>query len=371
MSEVVFEPGQHPLAAGSWSVMIDSTISGNADEHLWNNEVADRISAYKPSIVAIDSVEPETPRLHEPLMTKAAIWTALPGTPNKLNGTDEIFVVAGDSVYGQKDPNDRVSLALRTVSTFGLMYLGYKVGIQTYNAFKSDNPEPEIPAIYDHEVREDQEAAITAHAEKESQQLTRRNFLGLACGMAVLGSGFANQAAAISSSQNGKDAAGLIDTEFGNLSLDRALNRDHQYDYLDGRTALLIAKLHDVIGSGAYVDSRSTGSVVMGSGHLAAAAELTTRADLRDQRIRRQAELSLERVASDEPYFGWKSSAEERATYILNHFRAVEVYRVTEPSKKAFERDPKAEIMRTVSRVDRSESPTVVAATNGLIDKYL
>lgn len=376
MSKIEFEPGIHPTDDGdSWS-MIEKTQGGDVDSHLWNGEVADRIGEYNPSIIAIDSLEP-SPSINGQLSTEymAALWSLMPDRPSKLNGTDEIFVLAGDNIYGEPDANGIVSSTLRLWTAMGMVYAGYKVSAGIYARLGARPPEPQEPGMpftrpYDQE-REDNPIYDQEREEPDTtpvltrKQITRRRFLGMAGAGIALGVSSSALLSASAPFGFARDIAAKINDKTDDITPDRLLDPDGIYPYVDSRTALLIAKTKDAMEQRGFGDSAS---IIMGATHLAKADDIMNNPELRDEHIREHAKLLVAKAEGDRNFFDVRSNPRERANWILDEERLIQIFRVTEPDEGAFKADPEAELNRMIELVDQFHSPSVISATEGILD---
>lgn len=352
---------------------IDATKSGDVGAHAWNSEVADRMESYNPPILAIDSVYPSHYATNgADFDYRAALWNLLPGKPSDINGSDEVFVVAGDITYGEADPNSLIPFELRLATLWGGAYLGYKAGQAAYGALRDKTAKSERPHSwpYDQEAEEQREAVERDPTQMTPDQLTRRRFFGqVGAGIAV-GAAFSSWLAAYSPFNVPRDVAGSVDQAYQSVSLDRIIDWDNNYDYIDGRTALLISKLGDSMrwmGLGAL----ASGAVLMGKDHLDQSDSLLKDGDLRNTYIRQQAMLMTGAAKDDTKFFGGHWTPRERMRWVLDMQRKIQIFRVTEPDDEAFKAHPKAELKRIIEQVDEFYSPSVTKATQNVIDPQL
>jgi hypothetical protein len=350
MSEITIELGNHPADARDQDAVFKKTRQGNDSSHFWPSAVKHRMAKYKPSVIAIDSAQPVYPTHGKvPYEDKANIWTLLPGKPSEINDTEQIFVVAGDNTYAESDANTYELVGLRMLSRAGFAYVGYKALSGAYKLSRSDIPLPEDPTEDDYSARRN----------LRKRQMTRGHFLGMMGGLAGFAVGLSGQLSADLPRGIFHDVTGEVGAEADELTLDRVLNPNDSFSYADGRTALLIAKLKDVIGK---KDFGLTGAVVLGEAHNAHSQELLNDGALRDAFIRRHAELVIKKARTDNDYYSDSKAREQ-----LRYERKIQIYEVTEPDDKAFSADPKKEISRMVTMVDEFKSPSVITATSGVL----
>jgi hypothetical protein len=358
MSGITIEFGNHVLHENEQEDTFKKTLQGDDGSHFWPSEVRHRMAAYKPDVIAVDSIEPvylADGRVK--VQDKANIWTLLPGKPSELNGTEQIHVVAGDDMYGETDANTLEPLGLRLITRAGLGYVGYKALTTVYKLSRSDFQLPENPTDDDYKERR------LFH----KRQMTRRRFIGMcgvAAGITIGISGKLSGELPRGRFQEVTEEVGAVSDE---VSLDRIINPNDVFSFADGRTALIIAKMKDVIGRGSF---GLTGSVVLGTGHLAHSRELLHSGAMRDRYIRRHAELLVDKARKDINFYAdskGKAHPEDQAKDILKYHRKIQVFEVLEPDDKRFKSNPKKEIDRIVRLVDSFVSPSVTAATEGIL----
>lgn len=92
--DIHFEPGMHadliPGIAQKSEDVIKKFESGDLTAHAWNPEVAQRMKQYSPLIFGLDSVDPY------PASSPDVFWPWLPGSPKEMNGQDSVYLVGGD-----------------------------------------------------------------------------------------------------------------------------------------------------------------------------------------------------------------------------------------------------------------------------------
>jgi hypothetical protein len=105
-SAIHFEPGTHPQTDSDHLKLYQSFANGNIETFAWNTQVGERIKSYAftaPTLLlTIDDLAPQPVSLY-PLFTphQEAIysWIALPARPNKLHQSGKIYVVKGDTDF--------------------------------------------------------------------------------------------------------------------------------------------------------------------------------------------------------------------------------------------------------------------------------
>lgn len=360
MSSLEIEPGVHPVQLEASNAIFEKINNGDLDAHMWNGSVAGRMSSYEPTIIGIDSVEPSRADTPQAVGTdyKKHLWAWLPARPSELNDRAEVFVVAGDNTHYHPEPNDGKNAGLMFLTAGTLAAAGYKAGSMLDSA--GEEAEPSKKQIYD----QDRENT----PEKSSLRIhSRRQFLagmGAAAGLAILQ--MPNIAASLP--KIGERAFREIEEETSKINLSRRANIDGIFDFVDGRTALMIAKMNDTFKRPLFAGYKNVGSLVVGSGHLAKAEELKRDPISRDEYIRRHAHLVIEKAREDEEYFTDRSTPHDRAADMLATNGRVEIFRVTEPDEKRAKADPTGEISRSIELVDWFDSASVGQSTSGILE---
>lgn len=363
MAEINIEPGVHPTHEDEQQKVFDATEQGDANSHAWNSAVRRRISTYRPSVIAVDSACPVINTEEIDFAYKAALWTLMPGKPSELNDTEEILLVAGDNVYGGPDPNTLTRTLIRSSVLYGSTYAGAKIAMATYDRLKSDprklgSSEAEV---YDWEKVEASEAEQDA---TKTKQMTRRTMLGIMGGAFALATGLSSRFAAESPFGFATDTMAEVDTRYSKIDPDHAIDLDGSYDYVDGRTALLIAKLQETLSLKGVKDPAA---LVVGDAHLSKASLLLGDAKAREEYIRRHSELVINDAKKDINFFAEPSNTDQRAQRALEKQTRTQVYRVREPSETAFRANPQKEIDRVITLVEEWDSFSVTSATKGIL----
>lgn len=352
-----FEPGIHPfIASNEWNQIIaDKFTSGDLNAHQWNNAVKERMSAYQPQVISIDG---QAPSARWDINRKGHIWLSLPGRPNDINHDNPTYVVAGDFYdYTQaltdfsNTANPNVDALLQELDKempgTGLMELfqayGEKTGMGLSGGLAS--------------------MAILAGATK-SQPIARREFLKYAS-EAVLGlalswalpAWFAPVGAAVMNNEPAKDLLMDITTITGPYLI--------KSDYLNARTAMLIAKTQDSID---YLGLPTTipSSVLMGAAHTPEAAVLMTNPVARTEVIAQYTGdlvKTLNTVIRSE-YPALDTVAARKA--LLDHVSRAQIIQVTDPGGPSPNPQLLTLVDSCVSNVATIQSPQIEQAISHL-----
>jgi hypothetical protein len=356
-----FEPGIHPIDESTAEHLLKRTLSGHADSHAWNTDVRRRISGYQPAMIAIDGLIPvgidDDGKID--INQKAWIFNSMPGTPHQLNGSDEIFVLGADNVYGQDDGNGFLPFELRLATRIAVVGLAAKLAVNAHDKVVANRNKQAEPAIYDWEREEQRE-------KREPAVYSRRMFLGLAAGSLTFAAFASNKIAASSPWQFSTHAAEGVFNATEEVSPDRLVDLNHTYDYMLGRTALLYTKLGDALFLASPKVREKGGAFVMGADHIFRADEIMHDYNVRQDCIRRHTELMLAKVKNDTKNFTGKWTAKERQQWVRDNQTTIQIYRVSQPDKKRFKKDPKKELERIVRLEDTIKSVAVIDAIEGL-----
>lgn len=257
---ITFEGGYH--GQNSWLKTKDTLETGNLDIHTWNKAVGERISKYKPRLLAIDSLVPtfsNTENKDLSLIGKQRVWTWLPSSPRKINDKGEVVVVLGDS----QDFDAATELAKK---------MGISLPQETFT--KIDNDLDTYIKKVGEDLARDGTATVLSGlllavataslSTVPKDQMTRRKFLKLGTAVAV-GSPFfplVRRGATLTATYSSNNDVGNIAEYVMGLVKPRFI-KDAM---ANGRTAMLISKCMHAMNQG-LVPSNSYGSVVMGNYH--------------------------------------------------------------------------------------------------------
>ncbi len=360
LPEVHFEPGWHAMTQADYDKYLKASEHGNPNANEWNQAVTTRIHSYKPSIVAVDSLSSVGKKEEDyTLEMKADVWRLLPDRPTRLNGTDEIFVLAGDNTYNFNVKNGQWndSLTAKMISILGLTM-----------AFTAADYTGKLADGYVQRWRQWQVAydpTTGSYDNEAASKVSRRQFFQYAgvsaAALALFGS---PKIAAFSPWSSVTQVAETVDeaTEF--VRLDRRLG---ERTYTDGRTALLIAKTFDALEQITDIN-RKVGTVVMGNGHIPFNDELLRDPAKRANFIHRHT-ASMCKATIDIPFYSDETSAitvAERQQGVYDLETTYTLFRISEPDDKRFKQDPSKEIDRIVQYAGSFTAPSVADAVKDL-----
>lgn len=349
--QIHFEPASHTTGDIANKLVAQILETHDAETNEWNQAATDRMASYAPDFIVLDSVS--CIRFEEddlPLKLKKVLWTMIPDSPSLINGTDSIYVIGGDVIYGSADLNANLLypslIAGRNFARFGVgAYLGSKLGRGADHALYE----------YHRKVATYEPYTGTYHPEA-AERITRRHYLktmgALAGGVFVAKS---NSFAANTPDGPIHDAARAITDTTKPLDGFRYFEAGK---LVDRRTAIVIQKAYDFAQ---YMSDRDTltGAVLMGTEHI-------PYSDLymhdRKERLLRIGELSdfviqaaKDKVPNTDKKDAWVPTVDEVKTMVRNYL----VIRVEEPDKKALERDFDKEIDRIITLVEEVTSPVI------------
>jgi hypothetical protein len=338
-----FEPGIHPIDAVSQEEVITKVQSGELDS-LWNAGIGRRIASYKPDFIAIDSLSASDVDTYGNAeisgVAKAIIWAAMPGFPKELNGTDSITVVAGDNIYHEPTVNNLSNNLLNDTSLVGTMYAAIGVGA---TIDKMRGP-----------VEKTNKAGKTTSS--------RRTFLSHVAAIATV----SMLAGEMLLPRSYDEEAVRLDADLQHvpkLKLGEWINEKDVYDYINGRTALLITKMSELVTQG------SVGCIVMGDAHFPEALPLLKDPIKRESAIRLHTSLMKQALRTDTSIFDNQSTYQDRCAELYTEQTSSTLITFTQPDLDSYRSNPLKEIDRTVTFKKQVVSPTISADIQGLLPK--
>jgi hypothetical protein len=364
-----FEPGIHPVQNQQSALdgITDKISKGDLGVvNVWNGAVAERMRGYSPGIVTMDSLNPIYPnydvRSKLNFSEKEWIWAVMPGTPNQINGTDEVIVVAADNVYNFPDETSGKEVRSEELGLVAAAVGGAIVGAQIDKyVYRSRLWYRD----YDH---------VTGRYQSPNRPsaipIRRRSFFKFsgALALAFMVSGF-NGVAPYLPFQAAPAIEENIDDALLDVNIEQIANVNGITTYTNGRTALVISKMIDLLNSknDLLSDSSRVGSIVMGDGHAFHANQLMTDQAMRDHFISDHMKLMLEASKHDHTFFAGKWTEAQKRQYIVQQETAIQLFKVAQPDSKKVKEDPESEIERTVTYHGQMISPSVKRAIEKLV----
>ncbi len=362
-SKLYFEPGDHDtnLDAGS---RIDK---GDLNIHAWNKEVGERMRSYGPRVIGIDGLSPhafaiDSKKSDYEIGDKKWIWTVLPDNPRRLNSRGEVIVVSGDPqymgmvpVFGSVLPQDKAKSVSDELSNY---YQGQR---DTYFA---NTTEFEIRAFT---VMALEFAGLAAlMLDDNNSTISRRNFLqssasfliggGVVLAGGVLGDIALPRLEEFSNSHRKE--------EFLQGVLDIVRPRFFKDEWVDGRTALVIAKTGEALKIPGLVSPGSKGAVVMGGGHAEQAGILMEDKDARKDAIYKLAKTMTGVIGDINKRYGAFHRADAVNTFLDFMCRAE--FATVQDSGLRQTSDPDSIIGSFIRYKGYNQSPEVMAAVKSL-----
>lgn len=306
--------------------------------NVWNPEVAKRLSEYQPELVAIDGCAPSR---HGHIIPDF-ILKSLPGLPSQISPSkSEIFVVRGDAVEYLEPAMDAAT------------YYRLPVDLQEHcmDLFKDLQNFEQSNKVLDTLARGGENLGLwglgtlllrASYLTTGKSESTRREFLkmvaGAGAGLALLTAPIARLAAsegtATSETEQARESFQKIAT------LLRPIFREGHW-WLDGRTAILCAKIQDAIDI-LGKPKETNGAVIMGPAHTYEGDKLLKNRKARLQTIRRFAIKALS--ASDRIFdeYGFGAEYKEAARKsILDYLTLATIVRVPNIDRKSIEEQTK------------------------------
>ena len=340
-----FEPGLHELSPEKWNELYVRVWNGDLDVHDWNPEVANRIATYAfnaPALLlAIDGQAAGTDDF-------VNTWLGLPARPNLLNHGNSVYVVKGDLVAsGFKENSD---------NAFNSIYWQYSVEAVTGLIMLAVMHEitPEKPQIQN-------------STSARSPLITRREFLktlGVTVGGVALMSPLAQLLIKFSTilpkDEDLKSFLQKLDTLISPKFL--------HSDWLDGRTALLMAKSSDAQSMLPNDIQDAEYAVVMGFAHSSSADEFKNK-DKRALAIRRFAESYIQtgkEVWASSHHENIKQVPTSTTNSLLDYFCQFQVQKISDPGSHSFDPRIPSECKKYVATVGTYVSQEVFEVVRDL-----
>lgn len=350
-----FEPGVHPFPLTDVlfklpgaKVIRQRFEAGDLTAHAWNPEVAQRMKQYSPQVLGLDSVPGG-------LWSKALNWPWLPGSPKEMSGRESMYVVGGDMLHqdflyneeGNKIGWGRV--AEYTAKTLVVEGIGGHILLPTGLILLASRISGKSP---DNTVENPARRAFLKKTGIGLGALSVATFLGKLA-----------------------PAAESYATTSENLAqkVNQIIRPMTKSTWLDGRTALVIAKTSDAMNElGLPKDAQ--GSVVMGFPHAYEAGSLLTDKKIRAEAIRKYAQEYCDDIypaIGDETWDYVKEGLQDKSSekekrallmdYVLLDFLSTKIYEVKEPD--SYHTDtPDATAQNLIREVNWFMSPEVMEA---------
>jgi hypothetical protein len=355
MSEVIpkqpqkvhFEPGMHITSDSERDNISGGWYNGNPNSNDWNQAVTTRLAAYRPGMLAIDSLW--TPRTdmnpeNAGIRHKAYVLMRMPDRVARINNSDTLYAIAGDSRLGISEGQYEFSKSPFLENAGRLMSAGAAlVAMRTLLRWI-------FPAVSHEGVhRESLESEDDLAEEDETQQdrqISRRRFIGSFSNLFFLGAvGYSHSMATYLPDGPIQDITANTYDLTSRLNVFRRLDRDSRA-FVDGRTALMIEKLVYAMQMPQF-DWIESGAVVAGNAHIPYADDLLTDESLRHEFIR------------DHVRFVKQYDTVTPASTIIDDEASFGIYRITEHNDKLFRENPEMETDRIVQFVGRFTVPKI------------
>jgi hypothetical protein len=342
-----FEVGIHVTRKNQTDYIYDEFERGNPNAHMWypNPELGNRLISVAPQVLTIDGLSP-TPSGQT--LNKKNLWVAAPCRPRTINQLGYYSVSADIGEY-RKIGKELSTQGKIPYDAKDEMNLNQASDDDAYNSVFADYYLNTLESQSQSEgtkIRSGILLGLAGYAlsklssKEKAQSVTRRTFLkgiaGTAAWMGTTGiidslqthiqkKGATNAASSLTEKQ--KDLYQIL------LSLTDNVPPDI---YMDGRTAMIIAKHEDAMDflrKHKYLQETAKGAIVMGRDHA-------YKADLymRDKTARDAAILAFAKhaigITSKIIYDRYKIPAAQRGqltNYLLDYFSQVEINYVSDP----------------------------------------
>jgi hypothetical protein len=299
--------------------------------------------------------------LFTPLQEASIVWTHLPARPNQLSHTGKLYVVKGDTDYFrlpqavmpevkesaslyQQTSNMEDTEAENAQRVYNTAVAGETAGIALLGLALWEASKLLMPAVTE-------------------QQLSRRKFLGQTLKFAIATAATGSilrypmpNIAASAANEPTKDFLQTVDTIVRPRLLRSA--------YIDGRTALLLAKAADAQTTLSEC-SQTTNAVVMGNQHVGMAATYLQDKSARNTAIAAYtAELldTAKQVYASYFHLSPENIPPQVTQSLLNYVSQVDIVEVTDPGGSSLQPSIAQNIDKQVTLYKSFHSPQVEAA---------
>lgn len=375
-----FEPGIHPIWL-TWAFQQEDLERGYINgrpQYLWNGQVAERIKRYSPQILAIDSLSPSmsfhyTQEYPYSRANNLFIWGSLPQSPSEINkDANEIYVVMGDFVNYvsllDKYLEATAKPELKGQLSKDIMSIQEKEERMSILKLGVDKELICVSLLFLHSrLKNNAKKDSNYNIEEASRRISRRDFFKAGVRGTLKSMAYLNLFNLVSVwpaafSPNG-DLKNFWEY-LSSLPCPKLFNQD----WLDARTALLIAKEQDVIDK-LRLPKTTSGTVLLGASHTYEARTLMESSVARTKVIGRFMEAFLARLDKiiNEKYPDLNK--DKIRNEILDYITTAEVMKIRDPAKKGkVGRDLVIAITErdTINMYTRFQSPQVEEAIRHL-----
>jgi hypothetical protein len=342
-SAIHFEPGTHPLTDNDIAAVYTNFTQGNLDAHGWNKEVGERIASYAynaPALMlTIDGLEPlpHTPtRLYSSLQEAGILWTHLPARPNQLHHSGEVYVVKGDNYL--RIPQTVLPDGIEPINLFKQMDAQNAADLENANNVRLEAIGEETAGIAALGLALWSASKLLSPSAMK-QQMTRRRFLSNSIATAAA-TATAGSILRIPLPNMIADMPSEPTEEFLQTVANIVRPRITRSVFIDGRTALLLAKAEDAQTALVGEIPQMTNVVVMGDAHTDIEPTYLRDKSGRDHAIAAFAQelLSIAKQVYGSYYHVSPDQITPQATQsLLKYVSQVDVVKVTDPDGSSFQ----------------------------------
>lgn len=358
--KILFVPVVHWPFSSDWERIERKFWEGDLSSGylIGGSLVARRLKPLKPRALVIDGVVPSLDsEQNRSLGAKARVIRWMPGTPQELCGENDIYVIAGDlstwNFYPKNAGEDGFADALAALGTSEVADYAQKVVKEEAVTFAACSA-----LIY---------SLICVCSRSIPRRMDRREFLRFSGGLTAA---TLLTLLRISSPVAASFSPDMRLSLFLKNIMEVTKYRFSSSDWLEGRTAIAIAKAQDGGGILRITPDESI-AVVMGYPHYYEAPDLMKNKKRRELAIRAYRDKMAKAISDlydvgivppeDEAYF---KSRDEALKYLDHYFSMMFIYRVDQPlaTKFANRADQNHEIDRMVMPVYETTSKQVLEA---------
>lgn len=325
--KIYFEPGIHPIDEGYSDSIKTSFARGDLNASFWNPEVAKRLRTYQPHILGLDSVGANRESRFREL---DLVW--LPGSPQQIAGRGSIFAVVGDVHYSGILRGFRADYPLK----FELD--------EAENESRNDSIRRGLAEML---IATPVIGALLLISSLDSRTtISRRKFLrsgSLTLGGIMLGLTAGRTSPLIQTFSDESDWNDLLQT-----ITDLTKPFFTQSNWLDGRTALVVAKTKEAMDILDLPDG-AKGVVLMGFPHSFRAKALVNNIEIRRGLMFGYAEEMLQTFDKIIDRVGMRNSFPYNDTHdaLLTFYCRMDIFNVREPQPTDLTNYPITERVKT------------------------
>jgi hypothetical protein len=372
-SPIHFESGTHANTKNEVDALYNADDSGNLDRYTWNDEVGNRIASYAynaPSLLlTIDGLMPKPPSKSDvfsnPHVEAVDIWSSLPARPNKLSHTGRVYILKGDSKILRLSQAVMPDVVEPASVKQEVVALDDRVGQNAVTTVENSIVEETVGiAGFGLALWGASKLLSSPHT------ISRRQFLSksvaVAAGAITLGSLSRLEIPTLAADVPNEPTKDFLQTVENIIR-----PRINSATFIDGRTALLLAKAEDAQAS-LQEFAQATNVVVMGNAHGFMAPTYIQDKGERNKAIVTYVQELLD--VAKQVYGNYYNLSPEQippqaTNSLLNYVTQVDIVEITDPGAQSFQPSVAQTIDKQIIPYKSFNSPQVEEAIRDLRPK--